>query len=204
MTTFRRSASAELRATIEEALAIKRYSDLASWFVFDNLSGQRYTKGGWKATLAKLMDECEAEASRRRIAFARFSLQECRPMGSRRRWSAATLTRSTRRCTVPNAWCARSTTGGVFASLSRRPDHYATGLSTEPTWRRRSATRRRRLRTAVHPYVTRGCRPMGSRLRRQVRPSRGRSTARRSQIPTHIPKFGIWMVKRVSRYRLTR
>jgi hypothetical protein len=73
--------SAELRATIEEALAVKRYSDLASWFVFGNLSGQRYTKGRWKATLAKLMDECEAEAARRRMPFARFSLQECRPMG---------------------------------------------------------------------------------------------------------------------------
>lgn len=73
--------SAELRATIDEALAITRYSDLASWYVFGNLSGQRYTKGGWKATLAKLMDECEAEAQRRGIAFMPFSLQECRPMG---------------------------------------------------------------------------------------------------------------------------
>lgn len=73
--------SAELHATIDEALAIPRYSDLASWYVFGNLSGQRYTKGGWKATLAKLMDECEAEAVRRRVAFQRFSLQECRPMG---------------------------------------------------------------------------------------------------------------------------
>jgi hypothetical protein len=27
------------------------------------------------------MDECEAEAARRRMPFARFSLQECRPMG---------------------------------------------------------------------------------------------------------------------------
>ena len=27
------------------------------------------------------MDECEVEAAKRHIAFARFSLQECRPMG---------------------------------------------------------------------------------------------------------------------------
>lgn len=71
----------ELRATIEEALAVERHSALPSWYVFGNLSGQRYTKGGWKATLAKLMDECRTEAERRRIAFQRFSLQECRPMG---------------------------------------------------------------------------------------------------------------------------
>ena len=77
--------SAELRSTIDEALAIargsKRRPNLESWFVFGNLGGQRYTKGGWKATLAKLMDECVAEAARRRVAFLRFSLQECRPMG---------------------------------------------------------------------------------------------------------------------------
>jgi integrase len=73
--------SPELRATIDEALAIPRYSDLTSWHVFGNLKGQPYTKGGWKKTLSVLMDECEAEAARRRIAFQKFSLQECRPMG---------------------------------------------------------------------------------------------------------------------------
>lgn len=52
-----------------------------AWRVFGNLQGQRYTKGGWKATLAKLMTECRAEAARRRIPFESFSLQDCRPKG---------------------------------------------------------------------------------------------------------------------------
>lgn len=73
--------SDELRATVDEALAIKRHALAGSWYVFGNLSGQRYTKGGWKATLAKLMTECVAEAARRKIAFAPFSLQDCRPKG---------------------------------------------------------------------------------------------------------------------------
>jgi hypothetical protein len=62
-------------------LAIERRNEIESWFLFGNLAGQRYTKGGWKATLAKLMTECVAEAARRRIAFLKFSLQDCRPMG---------------------------------------------------------------------------------------------------------------------------
>lgn len=49
--------------------------------MFGNLRGQRYTKGGWKATLSNLMTECVAEAQRRGIAFQAFSLQDCRPMG---------------------------------------------------------------------------------------------------------------------------
>lgn len=73
--------SPELRATIDEALAIQRNKLAGSWFVFGNLSGQKYTKGGWKATLSKLMAECVAEAQRRRIAFRPFSLQDCRPKG---------------------------------------------------------------------------------------------------------------------------
>lgn len=74
--------SAELRATVDEALAIERRGLSGAWFVFGNLRGQRYTKGGWKATLAKLMDECAAEAAKRRLAFQPFSLQDCRPKGT--------------------------------------------------------------------------------------------------------------------------
>lgn len=73
--------SPELRATVDEALAVRRHKIAGSWYVFGNLSGQRYTKGGWKATLAKLMTECTAEAQRRKLAFSQFSLQDCRPMG---------------------------------------------------------------------------------------------------------------------------
>lgn len=71
----------ELRATVDEALAIERPGVAGAWHVFGNLRGQPYTKGGWKATLAKLMDECVVEAAKRRLAFAPFSLQDCRPKG---------------------------------------------------------------------------------------------------------------------------
>jgi len=40
--------SPELRATIDEAIAIKRNSVAGTLFVFGNMRGQRYTKGGWK------------------------------------------------------------------------------------------------------------------------------------------------------------
>lgn len=73
--------SPDLRATVDEALAVKRNELAGSWYVFGNLQGQRYTKGGWKATLSKLMTECVAEASKRRMAFTPFSLQDCRPKG---------------------------------------------------------------------------------------------------------------------------
>lgn len=73
--------SPELKATVDEALAIKRRDVAGAWFVFGNLSGNRYTKGGWKATLEKLMAACQVEAELRKIAFARFSLQDCRPKG---------------------------------------------------------------------------------------------------------------------------
>lgn len=73
--------SDELRSTIEEALAIRRNKLAGAWYVFGNLNGQKYTKGGWKATLSKLMAECAAEALRRKMAFLPFSLQDCRPMG---------------------------------------------------------------------------------------------------------------------------
>lgn len=45
------------------------------------MRGQRYTKGGWKAILDDLMKECEEQAKKQGIAFKRFSLQDCRPMG---------------------------------------------------------------------------------------------------------------------------
>lgn len=73
--------SDELRATVQEALQVKRNHVAGAMYVFGNMRGQRYTKGGWKAMLDDLMRECEAEASRRKIAFRKFSLQDCRPMG---------------------------------------------------------------------------------------------------------------------------
>jgi hypothetical protein len=73
--------SPELRATVDEALQIKRNQVAGTMYVFGNMRGQRYTKGGWKAMLDDLMRECEKEAARRKQEFRKFSLQDCRPMG---------------------------------------------------------------------------------------------------------------------------
>ncbi len=73
--------SPELRATIDEALAIKRHKVAGTWHIFGNLSGQRYTKGGWKKMLHYLMEDCEKRARERNIPFQKFNLQECRPKG---------------------------------------------------------------------------------------------------------------------------
>lgn len=43
--------------------------------------GSPYTKGGWKATLAKRMRACVKEAAERGVPFKPFSLQDCRPNG---------------------------------------------------------------------------------------------------------------------------
>lgn len=73
--------SDELRATVNEALAVPRNKLAGTWFVFGNLRGQRYTKGGWKANLSRLMQRCVQVAQAEGLAFAPFSLQDCRPAG---------------------------------------------------------------------------------------------------------------------------
>lgn len=73
--------SPELRKIIDEALAVKRHKVAGSLYIFGNMRGQPYTKGGWKAVLDKLMRDCEVEAERRGVSFQRFSLQDCRPKG---------------------------------------------------------------------------------------------------------------------------
>lgn len=73
--------SPELRTTIDEALTVKRFGVAGTMFVFGNMRGQRYTKGGWKSILDDLMTECEKVAAERKIAFQKFSLQDCRPKG---------------------------------------------------------------------------------------------------------------------------
>jgi len=71
----------ELRETVTETLAIKRNKVAGTMYLFGNMQGQAYTKGGWKSSLDSLMFPCMAEAAKRGIAFTRFSLQDCRPMG---------------------------------------------------------------------------------------------------------------------------
>lgn len=73
--------SPELKKTVEEALSFKRWAAPDASYVFGNMRGEQYTKGGWKATLEKLMNECAKEAERRQIKFEKFSLQDCRPKG---------------------------------------------------------------------------------------------------------------------------
>ncbi len=73
--------SDELRATIDEAKAIKRNHVAGSMYLFGNMRGQKYTKGGWKAMLDDLMRECLITAAAEKIPFVKFSLQDCRPMG---------------------------------------------------------------------------------------------------------------------------
>jgi len=73
--------SPDLRAVIDEALAVDRGRELTGPFIFGTLRGERCTKGGWKSVLKVLMDACAAEAEARGVAFERFSLQDLRPKG---------------------------------------------------------------------------------------------------------------------------
>ncbi len=73
--------SPELRATIDEALGLQRNHVAGSMYLFGNMRGQRYTRGGWKSVLDDLMAACEAEATTRGVPFTRFNLQQCRPKG---------------------------------------------------------------------------------------------------------------------------
>ena len=73
--------TAELRATINEALSVNRHHVAGSLFIFGNMKGQRYTKGGWKAILYDLMQACVIEAEKRNVQFEPFNLQDCRPKG---------------------------------------------------------------------------------------------------------------------------
>lgn len=73
--------SKELRDTVDEARAIKRNKVHGTIFLFGNMSGQKYTKSGWKSCLGYLMNKCEGLAAERQIPFQRFNLQDCRPKG---------------------------------------------------------------------------------------------------------------------------
>ena len=73
--------SPELSATIYEVMDVKRNKDAGTMYLFGNLKGEPYTKGGWKAMLDDLMRECILEAARRNMPFKKFSLQDCRPKG---------------------------------------------------------------------------------------------------------------------------
>ena len=73
--------SEDLRSVINEALAIKRNKLAGDLYIFGNLQGQRYTKGGWKKTLSELMKKCVERSIENNVSFEPFSLQDCRPKG---------------------------------------------------------------------------------------------------------------------------
>lgn len=68
--------SAELRATINEALAVQRRVDISP-LVFGNLTGGQYTKSGWGASWRRLMKKAATKIE----GFEPFTLQDCRPGG---------------------------------------------------------------------------------------------------------------------------
>jgi hypothetical protein len=73
--------SPELRAVIDEALAIPRSPHALGDYIFGNLEGERYTKGGWKSNLGRLMNACTERAQDEGIKFEKFSLMDLRPKG---------------------------------------------------------------------------------------------------------------------------
>lgn len=70
----------ELRDLIQEACAVRPLTALGP-YVFGNLQGGKYTKGGWKPGLGRLMAACEKVAAARGEPFQRFSLMDLRPKG---------------------------------------------------------------------------------------------------------------------------
>ena len=73
--------SPDLRNIINEALSIERKTGSAGSHIFGNLDGQKYTKGGWKSTLGRLMEACVNAAVEKGVPFKPFSLQDLRPKG---------------------------------------------------------------------------------------------------------------------------
>jgi integrase len=72
--------SPELKSLVDEVLSIRPLTALGP-YIFGRLDGEKYTKGGWKPGLKRLMDECEAVARQRSIPFKKFSLMDLRPKG---------------------------------------------------------------------------------------------------------------------------
>lgn len=71
-----------LRANVDEALTVQRWGEngIPSRYVFGNLAGRPYTKGGWKANWARLHAIARA-AWQGSTPWEEFSLQDCRPGG---------------------------------------------------------------------------------------------------------------------------
>lgn len=72
----------ELKDTIDEVQTIKRNHVAGTMYLFGNMRGQKYTKGGWKSILDDLMRGCVKYAEENNLEFKPFSLQDCRPKGA--------------------------------------------------------------------------------------------------------------------------
>jgi hypothetical protein len=72
-----------LKATVDEAMAVKRWGDnsIPARYVFGNMAGEPYSKGGWKANWTRLHNKAAATAAEQGKPWMRFSLQDCRPGG---------------------------------------------------------------------------------------------------------------------------
>lgn len=72
--------SPDLKSLVDEALSIRPLTALGP-YVFGRLDGDKYTKGGWKPGLKRLMEACEVVAKERGVPFKKFSLMDLRPKG---------------------------------------------------------------------------------------------------------------------------
>lgn len=76
------SWSDELQGVIDSLKNLDGYDETPqTGLIFKTQTGARYTRGGWKATLRRLMAACEEEAKARGVPFTKFNLQDQRPKG---------------------------------------------------------------------------------------------------------------------------
>jgi len=68
--------SPELKATVDEAIALQRTPAI---YIFANSTGQVYSRTGWTTILNRLMKYCEDEAKQHGAVFNRFTLKDMRP-----------------------------------------------------------------------------------------------------------------------------
>lgn len=70
----------QLKHVLNRVMELDGYSAYPSdGLIFRTQKGTRYTKGGWKKTMGRLMEACSIEAQARGIPFERFSLLDMRP-----------------------------------------------------------------------------------------------------------------------------
>jgi integrase len=72
----------KMKDILNQVMALDGYDVYPSdGLIFRTKAGTRYTKGGWKKTLGRLMKACEEEAKEQGVSFQKFNLQDVRPKG---------------------------------------------------------------------------------------------------------------------------